>query len=98
MTFCRFLVKSCDSYEGVIGNGIDARFCRGCRFKNRHLRGRFDKYLTSSPEGATIGRMYYCYRIVHSRRRLLSNFQSNRTRSFVLTAYGNGRVREFYNN
>jgi len=35
------------------------------------------------------------YRVVHSRRRLLSKFQPNRTRSFVLTACGIGRVRGF---
>ena len=52
------------------------------------LRGRSDKYLVSPPEGATIAREIY-YRVVHSRRRLLSKFQSNRTRSFVLTACGN---------
>ena len=38
------------------------------------------------------------YRVVQSRRRLLSKFQSNLTRSFVLTACGNGRVRGFYKN
>ena len=51
-------------------------------------------YLASSPEIATIAREIY-YRVVHSRRRLLSKFQSNRTRSFILTACGNGQVRGF---
>ena len=50
------------------------------------IRWRSDKYLTLPPEGATIA------------RQLLSKFQSNRTRSFVLTAYGNVRVRGFYKN
>ena len=61
------------------------------------LRGRSDKYLASPPEGVTIAREMY-HRVVHCRRRLLSKFQSNRTRSFVLTACGNGRVRGFYKN
>ena len=59
-----------------------------------HIRGRPDKYLASPPEGATIARQIY-HRVVHSRRRLLSKFQSNRNRSFVLTACGNGLVRGF---
>ena len=60
-----------------------------------NIRGRSDKYLASSREYATIAReIYYC--AVHSRRRLLSKLQSNRTRCFVLIACGNGRVREFY--
>ena len=58
------------------------------------IRGRSDKYLASSLEGVTIA-IEICYRVVHYRRRLLSKFQSNRTRSFVLTACGNGRVRGF---
>ena len=62
-----------------------------------NIRGRSDKYLASPSEGATIAREIY-YRVVHSRRRLLSTFQSNRTRSFILTACGNGRVRGFYKN
>ena len=61
------------------------------------LRGRSDKYLTSLPKGVTIAREIYS-RVVHSRRRLLLKFQSNRTRSFVLTACRNGRVRGFYKN
>ena len=61
------------------------------------IRGRSDKYLTSSSEGATVAREMY-YRVVHSRRRLLSKFHSNRTRSFVLAAWGNGRVRGYYKN
>ena len=62
----------------------------------QYTRGRFDKYLASPPEGATIARQIY-YRVVHSRsRRLLSKFQSNWTLSFVLIACGNGRVSEFY--
>ena len=48
----------------------------------------------SPPEDATIATEIY-YRVVHSRRSLLSKFQSNQTRSFVLTACGNGRVRGF---
>ena len=69
---------------------------RSVGFLNQHLqiRRRFDKCLASPPEGATIAREIY-YRVVHSRRRLLSKFQSNRTRSFVLTACANGRVRGF---
>ena len=55
------------------------------------------RYLASPPEGAIIAREID-YRVVHSRRRLLSKFQSNRTRSFVLTACGNGRVRGFDKN
>ena len=61
------------------------------------VRGRSDNNLASSPAGATIAREIY-YRVVHSRRRLLSKFQSNWTRSSVLTACGNGRVRGFYKN
>ena len=61
------------------------------------VRGRSKKYLASPPEGATIARDIY-YRVVHSRKRLLSKCQSNRTRSFDLTACGNGRVRGFYKN
>ena len=56
------------------------------------VRGRSDKYLSSPPEGAIIAREIY-YRVVHSRRRLLSKFQSNRTRSFVLSECGNGRYK-----
>ena len=59
------------------------------------IRGRSDKYLASPPGGATIAREINC-RAVHSRRWLLSKFQSNRTRSFVLNACGNGRVWGFY--
>ena len=51
------------------------------------VRGRPDKYLASPPDGATIARKIY-YRVVHCHRRLLSKFQPNRTRSFVLTACG----------
>ena len=58
------------------------------------IRGWSDKYLTSPPEGATIAKEIY-YRVVHSRKRLLSKCQSNRTCSFILTAYGNGPVRDF---
>ena len=65
--------------------------------KYQHIRRWSDKYLTSPPEGATIAREIY-YRVVHSRRRLHQKFQSNRTRSFVLTACGNERVRGFYKN
>ena len=61
------------------------------------LRGRSDKYLASEPEGGTISRKRY-YRVVRFRRQLLSKFQSNRTRSFVLNAFGNGRIRGFYKN
>ena len=61
------------------------------------MRGQSDKYLASSPEGATIARQIYCH-VVHSRRWLLSKFLSNRIRSFVLTACGNGRVRGIYKN
>ena len=51
------------------------------------IRGRSDKYFTSPPEGATIARkIYYC--VVYSRRRLMSNFQLNRTRNFVLIVCG----------
>ena len=64
---------------------------------SHHIRGRSDKYIASPHEGATIAREIYS-RVVHSRRRLLSTFQSNRTRSFVLIAPGNGRVRGFYKN
>ena len=64
-------------------------------YKDADIRGRSDKYLTSPPEGAAIVREIY-YRVVHSRRRLLSKFHSNRTCSFVLTARENGGVREFY--
>ena len=48
------------------------------------IRERFDKYLASPPEDATIEREIY-YRVVHSPRQLLSKFQSNPTRSFALT-------------
>jgi len=58
------------------------------------LRGQSDKYLDSPPDGVTIAREIY-YRVVHSRRRLLSKFQPNRTCSFVLTACGIARAREF---
>ena len=70
-----------------------------CVFKTLSLdiREQSDKCLTSSPEGATIATEIY-YRVVHSRRRLLSKFKSNRTRSFVLTACGDGLVRGFYKN
>ena len=61
------------------------------------IQGRCDKYLVLSPVGAIIAREIY-YRVVHSRRGLLSKFQSNRTRSFVLAACGNGRVRGFFKN
>jgi len=53
-----------------------------------------DKYLASPPDGVTFAREIY-YRVVHSRRRLLSKFQPNRTLSFVLTACGLGRFRGF---
>jgi len=56
------------------------------------VRGQSDKNLGSPPDGATIAREIY-FRVVRSRRRLLSKFQPNRTRSFVLTACGTGRVR-----
>ena len=62
-----------------------------------HIRGWFDKYLASPLKGVTIAREIY-YRVVHSRRRLLTKFQLNRTRSFVLTACENGRVRGFDKN
>ena len=62
-----------------------------------HIRGRSYKYLASLPEGATIAREIYC-RVVHSRRRLLSKYQSNRTRGFVITTRKNGRVRGFDKN
>ena len=62
-----------------------------------YIRGRFDNSLASPSEGSTIAREIY-YLVVHSRRRLLSKFQSNRTRSFVLTAPGNGCARGFYKN
>ena len=65
-----------------------------CKF---YVRGRSDKYLASPLDGATIAKETYC-RVVHSRRRSLSKFQSDRTRNFVLTACGIGRVREFYKN
>ena len=52
-----------------------------------YIRGWFDKYLASPPDGASIAREIY-YRIVHSHRWLWSKFQPNRTRSFVLTACG----------
>ena len=61
------------------------------------IRGRFDKCLASPPEGATIAREI-CYRVVHSRRYFSSKFQLNRTRIFILTARGNGRVCGFYKN
>ena len=57
------------------------------------LRRQSDKYLALPPDDASIAREIY-YR-VHSRRRLLSKFQPNRTRSFVLTACGSRRVRGF---
>jgi len=50
--------------------------------------------LSLPPDGVTIAREIY-YRVVRSRRRLLSKFQPNRTCSFVLTACGIGRVRGF---
>jgi len=58
------------------------------------IRGQSDNYLASPPDGVTIAREIY-YRVVFSRRRLLSKFQPNRTRCFVLTACGIGRVRGF---
>ena len=58
------------------------------------IRGRSDKYLVLPPEGATIAREIY-YRVVHSRRRLLSKFQSNRTRSFVLSRVETGVSADF---
>jgi len=61
------------------------------------MRGQSDKYLASPLDGVTIAREIY-YRVVHFRRRLLSKFQPNRTRSFVLTACGIGRVRGFKKN
>jgi len=61
------------------------------------LQGQSDKYIASPPDGVTIAREMY-YRVVHSRRRLLSKFQPNRIRSFVLTACGMGRVRGFLKN
>ena len=45
------------------------------------LRERSDKYLASPPQGATTARDIY-YRVVHSRRRLLSKFQSYQIHSF----------------
>ena len=60
----------------------------------RKIRGWSDKYLAPPPDGATIAREIY-YRVVHCRRRLLSKFQPNQTRSFVLTACGSCRVRGF---
>ena len=70
---------------------------RELKIEWHHIRGQSDKYLASPPEGATIARETY-YRVVHSRSRLLSKFQSNRTRSLVLTACGNGRIRRVYKN
>ena len=67
------------------------------RSARSRVRGRSDKYLTSPPEGATISREIH-YRVVHSRRRLQSKFQSNWAPSFVLTAFGNGSVHGFYKN
>ena len=67
------------------------------KLQTSNIRGRCSKYLASPPEGASIVREIY-YRVVHSRSRLLSKFQSNRTRSFVLPACGNERVRGFYKN
>ena len=60
----------------------DENHLRGQSQSLINLRGQFDKCLASPPERATIAREIY-YRVVHSRRRLLSKFQSNRTRSFV---------------
>ena len=51
-----------------------------------HVRGRSDKYLTLPHEGATIASEIQ-YRVIHSRRLLLSKYQSNRARSFVLSAW-----------
>ena len=64
------------------------------RLLKKLIRGRSDKYLASPHDGATIAREIY-YRVVHCRRRLLSKFQPNRTRSFVLTTCGSCRVRGF---
>jgi len=64
--------------------------------KTSIIRGQSDKYL-ASPTDVTIAREIY-YRVVHSRRRLLSKFQPNRTRSFGLTACGIGHVRGLYKN
>jgi len=61
------------------------------KIMNSIVRGQSDKYLASPPDGVTIAREIF-YRIVHSRRRLLSKFQP-RSRSFVLTACGIGRFR-----
>ena len=58
------------------------------------IRGRSDMYLASPPDGVSIARDIY-YRVVHSHRRLLSKFQSNRTFSFVLTACGSGHAGGF---
>ena len=71
------------------GNGVGVHCC--------DIRGRSDKYLASLPESAIIAREI-CYRVVHSCRRLLSKFQSNRTCRFVLTACGNGRICGFFKN
>lgn len=49
------------------------------------LQGRSDKYLDSPVDGATIARDIY-YRVVHSRKRLLSKFQVNGNSSFFVTA------------
>jgi len=65
------------------------------RFSCTCIRGPSDKYLASPSDGVTIAREIN-YRVVHFRRLLLSKFQPNRTRSFVLTACGIGRVRGFY--
>lgn len=47
--------------------------------------------LSLTPYGANIAKAFY-YRVVHSRRRLLSKFQLSQTCSFVLTARGSERV------
>ena len=67
------------------------------KLTKRLIWGRSDKYLALPPGGATIAIETY-YRVIHSRRRLLSKFQLNPTRSFVLTACGNGRLRGFNKN
>jgi len=61
------------------------------RFSCTYIRGQSDKNLASQPVGVTIAREIN-FRVVKSRRLLLSKFQPNRTRSFVLTACGIGRV------
>jgi len=45
------------------------------------IRGQSDKYLASPPDGVTIAREIY-FRVVHSRRRLLSKFQPNLRKNF----------------